>query len=123
MRLIITTFFIALATYLAGFFEPWWLFVPLVFAISFLPDGNSGKVTFIAGFIGVGALWLFLALYIDQKNEAILSQRVAGLFGLSHTWLIFVFTCISGGLLGGFSALCGKLFRDIFRKRKSYYYL
>jgi hypothetical protein len=122
MRSIINTVFIAIATYLTGFFETWWFFTPVVFVISFFNGDHSGKTAFFAGFIGVGAVWCIAALYIDQRNEALLSERIANLFELPYVWLIYVITGLIGGMTGGLSALCGKLFRDIFRKRKSLYY-
>lgn len=122
MRFIINIALIALAAYLTGPYEPWWLFTLPVFVISFFIGGQSGKSAFFAGFTGVGTLWYIAALYTDYKNESLLSEKIAALFELPYTWLIFLITGLIGGMLGGLSALCGKLFRDIFRKRKSLYY-
>ena len=49
-----------------------------------------------------------VALWIDVKNESILSHKIAQLFPLGgSSGLLIMVTSIIGGLVGGFAALAG----------------
>jgi hypothetical protein len=87
-------------------FLPWWTLAIGALAVSFMV-GNKTGVSFAAGFIGVGVLWLGMAFYIDQTTHSILTEKVNKLLPLNS----FVLTTLIGGLVGGFAAMTGALIK------------
>ncbi|RYY32926.1 MAG: rhomboid family intramembrane serine protease [Sphingobacteriaceae bacterium] len=96
-------------TFVAGFILPWWACAIIAFVAGFVikTSGNA----FLCGFSGVAIAWLGLALLKTLPNENVLAQRMANLFHLPHWLLILLVTVLIGGLVGGFAALTGALFR------------
>ena len=109
-----------LFTYLAQFVLPWWGVFPAA-GLAGLLVPNKGAATFAAGLLGVALLWFGQVYLIDAANESILSSKVAGIFGLSSSLLLMLATSAIGGIAGGFAALTGKLFRDLFKKKQERY--
>jgi len=86
---------------------PWWT---MIFAclIAGLIGPDRGYKAFTAGLIASAGLWLVLALVADFQNGGILSAQISTLMGFP-SWLIYLVTCIIGGLTGGFACLTGYL--------------
>jgi hypothetical protein len=62
----------------------------------------------LAGLIGVGTLWLAMAIYIDYSTHSILTEKINKLLPLNA----FLLTTLVGGLVGGLSALSGALVKS-----------
>jgi hypothetical protein len=101
---IIATIFIC---FLLQTFLPWWTMAIGACAIGYLM-GNKGYVSFFAGLIGVGILWLGMAYYIDNVTQSILTEKVNRLLPLNA----FLLTTIIGGLVGGVASLTGALLKS-----------
>ncbi len=112
-KFIVSLALTALLTYAIGIYGslPWWSFVISNIIISIVIVQTPGKA-FLSGSLGVGLLWLVLALVTDIQNKHILSVKVATLLPLngSYTMLIVITTFI-GFILGGFSSLTGSFIR------------
>ena len=104
-----TLFTIALCFILQYFF-PWWTLV-IGAGIGGYLFGNSGGISFLSGFLGVGMLWLAMAMFIDVQTQSILTEKVAQLFPTKTPALLMVLTAVIGGLTGGFAGLTGALVR------------
>ena len=104
--------FTAVVAFLLQIYLPWWSVVIAGFAISFILS-SGGMSSFFAGFLGVGLLWFTLALFIDNTNDGILSNKVAQIFTLPNSFLLILITSIIGGLAAGLGALTGSYFRDL----------
>lgn len=81
-------------------------------ALSNRPGNN-----FLAGLLGVGIFWFGYALFLDVKNEHVLSNKVAELFSDSLKTTItggvlLMVTTFLGALLGGLSAMAGAMITD-----------
>ena len=91
---------------------PWWgVFVAAAaggFAIS-LPAGK----TFLGGFFGVALLWFLQTYLTDSANESILSEKVAGIFGLSSGFMMILVSALIGGICGGVGASLGRSLRGL----------
>ena len=85
-------------------FLPWWTMAVVSFALGYL-FGNTGFISFCAGFLGVGLLWLGMAMFIDVSTQSILTEKINRILPLN----VFVLTTIIGGLVGGLAALTGSL--------------
>ncbi len=111
-KFIIKIVFTAVVAFLLQIYLPWWSVVIAGFAISFILS-SGGMSSFFAGFLGVGLLWFTLALFIDNANDGILSNKVAQIFTLPNSFLLILITAIIGGLTAGFGALSGSYLRDL----------
>ena len=113
MKFILSILLVGLVTYAIGIYGnlPWWSFVVtnLIIAIA-LPI--KPLQSFIAGALGVGALWAGLAFGIDLANNHILSTKVAQILPLGGSYIALIaVTAIVGALLGGLASLTGSFVR------------
>lgn len=88
----------------------WWIALPFVATAAYLL-GKSARQTAWAGAAGTGLVWLVWTGYINQANDGILANRVAGVFGLSSGWLLVVVAAVVAALLGGLAAWSGYLLK------------
>lgn len=113
MKFILSILLVALVTYAVGIYGdlPWWGFVVtnLIIAVA-LPI--KPVQSFLAGALGVGALWAGLAFGIDLANNHILSTKVAQILPLGGSYVVLILvTAIVGALLGGLASLTGSFVR------------
>lgn len=106
MRLFLSILLIAVLSGIVEWFAPWWSLAIVSALIAVLMHLRPGKAL-LAGFLGIGALWLGFVLWRDIPNEHILSERLAKLFKLPNYTLFIVVTAVLGGLIGGLSAWAG----------------
>jgi hypothetical protein len=100
---------------LAGFILPWWAIAVIAFFAALFIGKTSGK-SFGAGFLAVAIAWVILMLIKSIPNQNVLANRVSALFHLPGWIWIVVVTAIIGGLVGGFAAISGFLFKKAFAK-------
>lgn len=106
MKFVTHTLLILVFALLLQLFLPWWTMAIAAFTISFMMY-EKGLSSFIAGFLGVGLLWLALVIYIDFSTASILTEKLNRLLPLNSILLTFLI----GGLVGGFASLTGALLR------------
>ena len=112
MKFIIAIFLIAVLSFVAGLYLPWWSIAIVSLFVILLMPMRSGKA-FLSGFLGVFILWAWLAVWIDIKNEGILSEKIAALFPLGgSSILLILITGFVGAIVGGFGALSGSYLRS-----------
>ncbi len=103
----------ALMAFVSGLYLPWWGIAIAAFLVS-AAIPQKPTFSFLSGFLGVFLLWEVLAWWIDNKNNGILSQKVAALLGLGNSSvLLIVITSIVGALVAGFAALAGTYLRRL----------
>ncbi len=93
---------------LLQFFLPWWTLAIGTFVVAFLFD-NKSVPSFAVGFIAVAILWLVMASYITISTDSVLTTKLNQLLPINS----FIITAVVGGLVGGFGALTGSVFRKI----------
>lgn len=113
---LIKVLIIAVLSFLLTFFLPWYTPFIICFLTGLVLSNKPGN-NFLAGLLGVGIFWLSYALYLDIRNEHILSTRVAALFSDSlHTSItggvLLMVTTFLGALLGGLSCMAGAMIMD-----------
>jgi hypothetical protein len=102
-----------LIAFLTGLYMPWWGIAIAAFLVS-AAIPQKPAFTFLSGFLGVFLLWEVLAWWIDNKNNGILSQKIASILPLGgSSVLLIVITSIIGGLVAGFAALAGTYMRRL----------
>jgi len=111
MKLLVAIILTALLSFVAGLYLPWWSIAIAAFVSVLVILLTSGKA-FLAGFLGVFLLWFLLALWIDVKNQHILSKKIAEIFPLGgSSFAIILVTAFIGALVGGLAALTGSYLR------------
>jgi hypothetical protein len=118
MKFILALLLTAVLGFLAGLFLPWWSIAIVAFVVALLIPQNL-ILSFVSGMLGIFSLWAVLAIWIDLKNDSILSHRISELMkiGGSSVLLICV-TALIGGIVGGFAALSGSSLRPVRRYRR-----
>jgi len=102
-----------LIAFLTGLYMPWWGIALAAFVVS-AAIPQKPAFSFLSGFLGVFLLWEILAWWIDNKNNGILSQKIASILPMGgSSVLLIVITSIIGGLVAGFAALAGTYMRRL----------
>lgn len=117
MKLIIRLIVIGALTYFLSPFSVWWLAMIISFVVCYASP-SSGLNAFVAGFLGVGLVWMGHAWNIDVNNESSFSTTIAEIMKLSDPIFLVFATGLIGGLAGGFASLSGTTFRQLFLKQK-----
>jgi hypothetical protein len=111
MKYVVSILLTALLSFVTGLFLPWWTIAFAAFLVSVLIH-QKPAMSFLSGFLGVFLLWEVLAWWIDNKNDSILSQKIAQIIPLGgSTILLILLTSVTGALVGGFSALTASYLR------------
>lgn len=97
---------IATGSYFAEMFFPWWTAVVVAFVVLALLPTSSPKA-FLAGFLGLGLLWLAGALLYSFQTDFILTAKVASLLQARNSAVLIILTAVLGGIAGGMGALSG----------------
>jgi hypothetical protein len=111
MKLFVAIILTALLSFVGGLYLPWWS-IAIASFVSVLLIPLAGGRAFLAGFAGVFLLWFLLALWIDIKNQHILSRKIAEIFPLGgSSFAIILVTAFIGSFVGGLAALSGSYLR------------
>lgn len=111
MKFFIALFSIAVLSFVAGLYAPWWSIAVVAFLVSLSVAQKPGS-SFLSGFMGVFLLWLMMALFINAANGSILANRIGGMLGVGQSPVLLAFiTALAGGLVAGFSALTASYMR------------
>lgn len=114
MKVILSTFLIAILGYVAAMLLPWWSLVLVALGIGLAMNLNSFP-SFIAGFLGGAILWGVVAATINAGNDGLLASQMGELLGgLSGMGLVLA-TALIAGLLGGMGSLTGTLGRNLMK--------
>lgn len=114
MKFIIQTIIILIASWVAAVFLPWYSVAVIAFAFGYILKSN---VNFLAGFLGVGLLWI-LKLTLSS-NDSELPHMVAEIFHLKNEIWLMLIAAVLAGLTAGFACLTGSLLK-VEKKRKYY---
>lgn len=117
MKLLIRLIAISTLTYFISPLTFWWVAMIIAFAVCYISP-SSLLNAFVAGFLGVGLVWIGHSWSIDVENGAIFSNTIVQLFPIDESFYLILFSGLIGGLAGGFSALSGTTFRQMFQKEK-----
>ena len=113
MKFFVSLFLIVLLAFVSGLFLPWWTIAVVSFIVSVLIPQKPRRA-FLTGFLALGLLWAVLSLWIDTRNEHILSHKLATVLPFSGSSLIMIlFTALVGALVAGFASLTGSYMRMV----------
>ena len=117
MKLIIRLIIIGALTYFLSPLTVWWIAMVVAFLVCYISP-SSGLNAFVAGFLGVGLVWMGHAWNIDVTNASAFSSKIAAIMGIGDPILLVFASGLVGGLAGGFASLSGTTFRQLFVKKK-----
>jgi hypothetical protein len=113
LKYILSILVTALLAFVSGLYLPWWGIAFAAFLVS-AAIPQKPVYSFLSGFLGVFLLWEGLAWWIDNKNNGILSQKIANILPLGGSAvLLILITSIIGALVAGFAALAGSYLRRL----------
>lgn len=105
MKFFVSVVTIAILSFVAGLYFPWWGIAIIAFVVSLFISQKPG-LSFWSGFIGIFLLWGLLSFFINSANNSILANRIGGVLGIGeHPFLLICITGLVGGLVAGFAAL------------------
>lgn len=111
MKLIISIFLIALLSFVACLYLPWWSIAVVAATVIILIPLSPVKA-FLAGFTALFFLWGFISFWISSKNDHILAHRMSFLILQTDSPVFLVLlTGLIGALVAGFAALAGSFLR------------
>ena len=111
MRFIISILLIAVLSFAAGLYLPWWSIAIAAFLVTALIPQSPG-MSFLTGFLALFLLWGILSFWISIGNEHILAHKVSlVILGIDNPLLLIIATALIGGLVAGFAALAAGYLR------------
>lgn len=113
MKFFVSILLIALLSFAAGLYLPWWSLALVAFIVAALIHQRAG-MAFLSGFLALFLLWGIIAFIIDQRNQHILSSKIATLLPLGgSSMLLILITSLIGALVAGFAAMAGSYLRRV----------
>ncbi len=106
MKFSIQVIAIALLGFILELFLPWYSVAFAAFVMGYF---FRSKANFLAGFLGIGLLWLLKAWIMDTSSTSSLADKVSHIFPLGSKAYLLLLTSVLGGLVGGFASLTGSL--------------
>ncbi|MFC4874990.1 hypothetical protein [Negadavirga shengliensis] len=119
MRFFIQLVFALAIAYFLGPHLPYWILMVLVAGTGAIFRGNT-FLSFAAGALGVGLVWLLVPLMIWSASGSALPGKMAGIMGLGNGALLLGITGFLGFLIGGSSALTGNLLGKLLEGNRLY---
>lgn len=112
MKFLVATILTALLAFISGLFLPWWGIAITSLLVAVIVHQNAGKA-FLAGMLGVFALWAGLSAWINMQNQGIMATKIAAVLPLGgNAVYLILFTAFIGGLVAGFAAMSGSFLRS-----------
>jgi hypothetical protein len=116
MKFFASTLLIAILSFAACLFMPWWVIAIAGFIVAFAIPQKAG-LAFLSGFVALFILWAGLSFYISNANDNLLAHKISLLFiKVDNPFMLFVLTGVIGGLVAGFGSLSGRLLKRIIVK-------
>src|SRR5215217_6983180 len=107
MKFIVSLLLIALLSFAACLYFPWWSIAVAAFIVSVIIQQTPG-MSFATGFFALFLLWGSLAFWISNNNGNLFAHRISPLIiKTDSAWLLILATAIIGALVAGFAAMTG----------------
>lgn len=111
MKFIISLLLIALLSFAACLYLPWWSVAIVGFLVVALIPQRPG-MALLCGFLAVFILWFAFSFWISSNNNHILAHKVSMLIlKMDNPYLLMFASAFIGGLVAGFGALTGSFIR------------
>jgi hypothetical protein len=115
MKFIVSILLIAILSFAACLYLPWWSIAIAAFLVTALIPQSPGT-SFLTGFLALFLLWGILSFWISSGNEHILAHKVSLIIlNIDNPYLLMIAAALTGGVVAGFAALAA----SFLRKKKS----
>jgi uncharacterized membrane protein YeaQ/YmgE (transglycosylase-associated protein family) len=117
MKWISSLLLMAILSFAACLFLPWWSIAIACFLVALLIPQKHG-IAFLTGFIALFILWAGMSYWISMHNDHILAGRMSQIIlKKEDPQMIIIITGLIGAFVGGFAALTGSLVRKSVKKQ------
>ena len=111
MKFIISIALIALLSFAACLYLPWWSIAIAAFVVAVVIPQKAGWA-FLSGFIALFLLWGGLSAWLSSNNDHLLAGKISILLlNKNNPYLMIAMSALIGGLVAGFAALSGAYLR------------
>jgi hypothetical protein len=111
MKFIVSIILIALLSFAACLYFPWWSIAIVAFIVTALIPQWPG-MSFLTGFLALFLLWGILSFWVSSSNDDILAHKVSLLIlKIDSPYLLMFATALIGGLVAGLAAMTGSFIR------------
>lgn len=111
MKFIVSLILIALLSFGACLYFPWWSIAIVAFLVAALIPQSPG-MSFLTGFIALFLLWGVLSFWISSSNEHVLAHKISlVILKLDSPYLLMLATAFIGGIVAGLAAMTGSFLR------------
>ncbi len=114
MKFTTSIILIALLSFAACLYLPWWVIAITAFTVS-VAIPQKPLWAFVSGFVALFFLWGIMTFFINVNNQYLLAHRMSVLiFKFDSPFFLVLFTALLGALIAGMGALSGSLLRKLF---------
>jgi len=111
MKFIVSLFLIALLSFAACLYLPWWSIAIVAFVVTAIIMQHPGRA-FLCGFIALFLLWALISLWLSSNNDHLLAHKMSlVILQTDSPALLILVTGLIGGITAGLGALAGSLLR------------
>lgn len=111
MKFFISILLLAILSFAACLFFPWWSIALVAFIVAAIIPQRPGA-SFLSGFISLFLLWGALSFWLSFNNEHLLAQKVSLLIlKINNPYLLILVTAFIGAIVAGFAALTASFLR------------
>ena len=111
MKFIISLILMALLSFAACLYLPWWSIAIVCFIVA-LVIHQRPVIAFLCGFLALFILWAGLSFYISSSNGHVFAHKISILIlKMDNPNVLFIVTGLIGAVVGAFGALTGSLLR------------
>ena len=111
MKFIVSIILVALLSFGACIYFPWWSIAITAFIVAALIPQDPG-MSFLSGFFALFLLWGILSFWISSSNDHILAHKVSLLIlKIDSPYLLIFATALIGGMVAGMAAMAGSFLR------------
>ncbi len=119
MKFLLSLLCMALLSFLACLYLPWWSIAPVCFLVAALVP-QKPFIGFLTGFTALFFLWGILSYWMSVQNEHILAKRVSMIIlKQENPVMLILISALIGALVAGFAAMTGSFLRSTTPKQKS----
>lgn len=109
MKFIVSLILMALLSFAACLYFPWWSIAIVCFIIAALIRQSPGAA-FLCGFLALFILWGGLTFWISSNNNHVLAHKISLLIlKQDNPNILILLTALIGAIVAAFAALAGSL--------------
>lgn len=111
MKFFISILLIALLSFAACLYLPWWMIAIAGFIVSACIPQRSGTA-FLSGFFAGFLLWAGMSFWISSTNDHLFAHKISILIlKTDNIYVLIAATGLIGGMVAGLGALTGSFLR------------